>query len=327
MDDKPPVLAGVPDGITLEAANAHGAAAQFSPIALDDVDGEVPVSCTPPAGAVLPLGTTEITCVAADSSGNKASASFDVLIQDVLPPDTTPPETQIQTGPAPGGTVGPAVSFTYAGTPDADLDHFECRLGTAAFADCPLAGRAYSALPSGAHSFEVRAVDASGNADESPASRSFVVDADPPETKMDSGPSGTITDTSPSFTFSSEPGAVFQCRLDGAGFTACTSPRAYSDLAQGSHLFEVRALDALGNTDPTPAGRSFAIAANDGSSPPDEPSPPAGSGAGSPPPPAPAGSPKPHRLKCRKGFRKKVVHGKARCVKAKKPRKKHTKGR
>jgi hypothetical protein len=43
------------------------------------------------------------------------------------------------------------------------------------------------------------------------------------------------------------------------------------------------------------------------------------------PPPAPSPTPKP--LKCKKGFKKKTVHGKARCVKVKKQQKKHPKQR
>jgi hypothetical protein len=89
-------------------------------------------------------------------------------------------------------------------------------------------------------------------------------DITPPETTIDSGPSGSTTDSSPSFTFASEPGATFECRLDSSqesAFGPCTSPKAYSSLALGAHTFEVRAVDASQNTDPTPATRSFTIEA------------------------------------------------------------------
>ncbi|MCC6791904.1 MAG: M6 family metalloprotease domain-containing protein [Thermomicrobiales bacterium] len=89
---------------------------------------------------------------------------------------------------------------------------------------------------------------------------STVPDTDPPETTITAGPSGTTDDPSPSFSFSSdEANSSFQCRLDGAAFTACSSPHAYSSLADGPHTFEVRATDQAANTDPTPASRSFTV--------------------------------------------------------------------
>ena len=53
--------------------------------------------------------------------------------------------------------------------------------------------------------------------------------------------------------------------------------------------------------------------------------PPSGGGSTPPPAPAPAPAPTPapKPLKCKKGFKKKKVHGKARCVKVKKHQKKH----
>jgi hypothetical protein len=86
------------------------------------------------------------------------------------------------------------------------------------------------------------------------------VDNTPPETTIDSGPSGTVSDASANFVFSSnEANSTFECRLDGGAFGSCTSPKGYSSLSNGSHLFEVRATDAAGNADATPASRSWKV--------------------------------------------------------------------
>src|SRR5205823_1415239 len=56
-----------------------------------------------------------------------------------------------------------------------------------------------------------------------------------------------------------EGGSHFQCALDAAAYAACTSPVSYSGLAAGSHAFAVRAIDAAGNVDPTPATRTWTV--------------------------------------------------------------------
>ena len=85
-------------------------------------------------------------------------------------------------------------------------------------------------------------------------------DTTPPETAIDSGPSGTVSSTSASFAFSSsEAGSTFECSLDGASFASCTSPKSYSGLSEGQHTFSVRATDAAGNVDGTPATRSWTV--------------------------------------------------------------------
>jgi Ca2+-binding RTX toxin-like protein len=50
----------------------------------------------------------------------------------------------------------------------------------------------------------------------------------------------------------SEQGSSFRCQLDRLPFQGCKSPRAYS-LVLGKHRIRIRAVDAAGNADPTPA--------------------------------------------------------------------------
>ena len=80
---------------------------------------------------------------------------------------------------------------------------------------------------------------------------------------MTSGPTGTTSSTSASFTFSSnEAGSTFECRRDLDAFSACVSPVTYSALADGTYTFEVRATDPSDNVDLTPATASWTVATN-----------------------------------------------------------------
>lgn len=61
------------------------------------------------------------------------------------------------------------------------------------------------------------------------------------------------------FTFSSdEPGSSFQCSLDGAPPSACTTPTSYK-ARLGRHTFSVFATDPVGNADASPATDSFNV--------------------------------------------------------------------
>jgi hypothetical protein len=155
--------------------------------------------------------------------------------------------------------------FTFS-SPD-PLASFECRfppiLPGPDFTSCPSRlslkdGEYAIPLEEGDYLVEVRAVDAAGNEDPSPATQSFTVDTVPPETQITGGP-GDTTDATAVFRFSA-PGAVStSCRLDGGAWDPCGSPQTYSGLSLGGHRFEVTATDAAGNQDPTPAEHAWQV--------------------------------------------------------------------
>ena len=80
-----------------------------------------------------------------------------------------------------------------------------------------------------------------------------------PDTFIDSGPPVGTTSTSATFTFhGSSPSATFTCKLDNETAVACTSPKSYTGLAQGSHTFTVFA--KVGNVnDPIPATSTWTV--------------------------------------------------------------------
>jgi cytochrome c len=85
-------------------------------------------------------------------------------------------------------------------------------------------------------------------------------DRQAPKTSIHAGPRGRVKADSATFRFSSsEENSTFECSLDGADFSPCSSPASYADLEEGRHIFRVKATDAEGNTDPSPATRAWFV--------------------------------------------------------------------
>ncbi len=89
-----------------------------------------------------------------------------------------------------------------------------------------------------------------------------VYDPGAPETTITSSPAASSGSSSASFQFTSSlAGGTFQCALDGAAYAACTTPKAYTSLAEGAHTFAVRAVSASGVPDPSPATYTWSVSA------------------------------------------------------------------
>lgn len=172
--------------------------------------------------------------------------------------DTTTPDTQIVTGPS-GAVANTAATFVFTSADAGAGATFECELDSGGFAACT-SPKAYTGLAEATHVFAVRVRDGVGNVDPTPATRTWTVDLTPPDTEITRGPSGTVNVASASFEFTTgEATATYVCSLDGAPAAACTSPFTAMQLAQGPHTFSVRGSDAAGNTDASPATRSWTV--------------------------------------------------------------------
>ncbi len=193
---------------------------------------------------------------ALDLAGNadETPASFEWTI------DGLSGETSIDSTPSnPSSNVNPDFEFS-----SNELGTFECRLDSADEVDfLPCASpHGYSGLGEGEHTFEVRSIDIGGNVDATPASHTWLIDLTVPETGIDSTPPNPSPSPNADFEFSSNELATFECRLDSVDegdFAACASPASYGGLLDGTHTFEVRALDLAGNFDPTPASATWTI--------------------------------------------------------------------
>ena len=72
------------------------------------------------------------------------------------------------------------------------------------------------------------------------------------------GPTGSTSATSASFTFTGARGDTYECQLDGAAFGACTSPKTYTGLRDGSHTFNLRERTRAGQVG-DPVSRTWTV--------------------------------------------------------------------
>lgn len=177
--------------------------------------------------------------------------------------DKTPPDTAIVNAPSDPSPT-PEASFAYSSSEPGSS--FECSLNGAPFSPCSAAGASYGGLRNARYTFTVRAIDRAGNVDSVPASYSWTLAAAPPDTRFTKVPPGNLRSRRGkpvvvAFRFASEAGATFRCRLDLRGeYKPCSSPYRF-DAEPGRHVFEVFAVDRLGNEEGSPAFRIFRVQA------------------------------------------------------------------
>jgi hypothetical protein len=170
--------------------------------------------------------------------------------------DLTAPDTQINTGPSGGQTVGRQTTFAFEASGGAT--GFRCRLDAGPWQACSSPWN-LRRLSGGAHTFRTAAVDAAGNEDATPAEAEFNVDATPPETTLTKEPRRRSRDRTPTIGFvADEPGVEFECRLDARGWKRCTSPAKFK-VKPGTHTLAARAIDTYDNADQTAAQTRFKV--------------------------------------------------------------------
>ena len=123
----------------------------------------------------------------------------------------------------------------------------------------------YSVPPSeeGFFTFEVRAIDRTGNIDPTPDVHPFSgADTQPPETIIVEHPPNPSFSRTGTFSFTATDNITprqfmeYECRIDTRDpdlWLECFNPAIFSNLTTGEHTVEVRAYDSNENVDPTPA--------------------------------------------------------------------------
>ena len=203
--------------------------------------------------------TSPVTSPTRSRTPASRTARYTFSVRDGAFPSSTPAtrtftvaalDTTITGGPT-GPTNDTTPTFTFTGTSGAR--RFQCRFDAAAFAACTSPFTTAARSP--------RARTRSRSARSTPPARRpdarvarVHVDTIAPDTTITGGPDRhRRTRPRATFTFTStEAGATFQCRSTAPRFGACPAA-LHRRSAQGSHTFQVRAIDTAGNIDATPA--------------------------------------------------------------------------
>ena len=187
----------------------------------------------------LPEGDHTIRVVAVTNQGQRAEMTKSFR-KDGLPPVITvsaqPSLVTNQTSASFSFIVSDALS---------DVASIECSLDNAAFTPCTSPASA-SGLTAGSRNYRIRATDRAGNVSQ-PYTYTWSVDLTAPTVMITQMPTAVTALTNASFVFSGVGIITYECQLDTAAFSACTSPQAYNNLSMGAHTFRVRGTNAAGN--------------------------------------------------------------------------------
>jgi hypothetical protein len=211
------------------------------------------------------FGVDSFTYKANDGMWDSDVATVVIMVHPV----NDPPTVSI-IAPVDGSTFAEGDSIGFTGTAsDVEDGNLSSSLSWSSNLDGSIGiGNSFSTstLSVGAHTVTAVANDF-GTLEGSDQITITVEDMTAPDTMMDSqppDPSGADV----TFTFSSpDSTATFECQLDNDGYADCTAPQNYTGLANGPHIFDVRAKDPAGNMDATPASYSWTVYVDSASTP------------------------------------------------------------
>ena len=231
--------------------------------------------------ANLSCGTSYGLGVASFSASGGTSPVATVLASTSACPDTTPPTTPSSLTVAAFDQT--SISLNWKPSTDAsnsvlyELSQDGTRVVVTAATDWT-----FDTLKCGmSYTLGVLAYDSAGNRS---ATATVIAGTAPcsftvaPSVSITGKPIDGTTATDATFTFSSTGAIQLECRLDGAAFQTCASPKTYSGLAAGTHTFDVRATNAAGSAT---ASASWTISALAPALPPSNASTPTISGTAS----------------------------------------------
>jgi hypothetical protein len=154
------------------------------------------------------------------------------------------PQPVVFTTTPPKQTNSTLALFEWTGTGSS----YKCSLDKATPAAC-VSPKKLSSLSEGTHKFSVQENTAVG-APPPPVEYEWTIDLTPPTTVVTQKPPPLSNSKTATFEFNSpDATATFQCSLNGSPSQPCTSPVAYTGLADATRTLLIQAVDPAGNVD------------------------------------------------------------------------------
>lgn len=275
---QPRVLVSVEVTLTLPSGADKTVQVHVGSIQVPDSDGDgvsdlIEIAVSAVTGRSFDPNKADSTPVIKDLQ--EAAAKFTQNLEKAVKADTGqtvtinldkfPPDTTVTASISLSSATNKSPTFTLGCTEVPCT--FECSLDGAAFAVCSSPYTLNASPADGNHKLSVRAKDASGNVDPTPADAAWTVDLTPPDTtvKLTSvDPSTAVFDLS-----CTDAKCSFSCSVDAKALASCSSPLTVPSLTTGKHTFSAAASDVLGNKDASPASIEFDVPAPPPPPPPD----------------------------------------------------------
>lgn len=188
------------------------------------------------SGAIFPIGTTTETYTVTDGSGNQASCSFDITVEDVeVPTITCPADFEVV---LPIGDCSIVINYPLPTFDDNCPGAFLTQI------EGPNSGSLF--ITAGIKNFEFVVTDAAGNE----ASCTFLIEVIDNEAPTVSCPPDQIIDIPIGFcaVIVNYPDPIVDDNCPGSGYTVVSGPNSGDNLSQGTYTVEIEAFDVSGNT-------------------------------------------------------------------------------
>ncbi|MCU1602335.1 MAG: hypothetical protein JWO22_3044 [Frankiales bacterium] len=199
----------------------------------------------------------QLTDAAGNTSAAVSAGEYDL--------DTLAPATPTVTGPT-GPSQTPAATWTWTAEAGAVSSCVLVHDGVAGAGFSCASGDVVALGTDGSYALQVTVTDAAGNASPPATSAGYVLDRAGPAAPVVTTPPSPASDRSPSFSFTGETGATFECRwLQGSttvnDWAPCTSPYVgqLGAMPDADYLLEVRSTDVTGNTGATGSSLAYRL--------------------------------------------------------------------